>query len=261
MAASRDLANLGDAFNGVSNVNIDSNTLFVDTVNNTLGIGTDSPTRKLDVRGSILANGNIDMAGWYSLAFNRNSGNGQIFNASRPAFQITATGSNTVAFEYYHANGVGAGVPFTINTDLSVSFLRAPQHAGMVLQTVHTVWTGVYSATSSTNVDFTGFNATFTPKYATSKVLVIVSAGVNFICDGVVYLKRNGTIVKDNWFGSSRADDQYDYPQATAVYLDSPGTTSTITYQVGGRAPGCTNTIRFGASDNSSSITMMEIAG
>jgi hypothetical protein len=131
---------------------------------------------------------------------------------------------------------------------------------GSVLQVAWTNWNGAYTATSTTNVDFTGFSATFTPLSATSKVLIIVSAGVNFICDGVVYIKRNGTIVKDNWFGSSRNDDQYDYPQATQTYLDSPATTSTITYQMGGRAPGCAGTIRFGASDNSSSIVFMEIS-
>jgi len=138
-----------------------------------------------------------------------------------------------------------------------VGSIRAP---GLVLQVTWTNWNGVYTGASASNVDFTGFSTTFTPLYSTSKVLIIVSAGVNFICDGAVYIKRNGTIVKDNWFGSSRVDDQYDYPQAAQTYLDSPATTSTITYQMGGRATGCGNVIRFGASDNSSSICLMEIA-
>ena len=140
----------------------------------------------------------------------------------------------------------------------TISAARLP--TGSVLQVTWTNWTGSYQATSATNVDFTGFSTTFTPLYSTSKVLIFVSAGINMICDGSVYIKRNGTIVKDNWFGSSRADEQYDYPQAAQSYLDSPATTSTITYQMGGRAPGCGTTIRFGASDNSSSICLMEIA-
>ena len=140
----------------------------------------------------------------------------------------------------------------------TISSARLP--TGSVLQVTWTNWSGSYTGASASNVDFTGFSTTFTPLYSTSKVLIFVSAGVNFICDGSVYIKRNGTIVKDNWFGSTRSDDQFDYPQAAQSYLDSPATTSTITYQMGGRAPGCGNTIRFGASDNSSSICLMEIA-
>jgi hypothetical protein len=137
---------------------------------------------------------------------------------------------------------------------------KAALPTGSVLQVSWNNLAGSYTATSATNVDFTGFSATFTPLYSSSKVLIIVSAGVNFICDGIVYIKRNGTIIKDTWFGSSRQDDQFDYPQATQTYLDSPNTTSAITYQLGGRATGCGNIIRFGSSDNSSSILFMEIA-
>jgi len=140
----------------------------------------------------------------------------------------------------------------------TISSARLP--TGSVLQVTWTNWSGAYTATSASNVDFTGFSTTFTPLYSTSKVLIFVSAGVNMICDGVVYIKRNGTIVKDYWFGSTRSDDQFDYPQAAQSYLDSPATTSTITYQMGGRATGCGNVIRFGATDNSSSICLMEIA-
>jgi hypothetical protein len=145
-------------------------------------------------------------------------------------------------------------------TQLTGTISSARMPTGSVLQVTWTNWSGGYTATSATNVDFTGFSTTFTPLYSTSKVLIIVSAGVNMICDGIVYIKRNGTIVKDNWFGSTRSDDQFDYAQAAQSYLDSPATTSSITYQMGGRAPGCGNVIRFGASDNSSSICLMEIA-
>jgi len=133
--------------------------------------------------------------------------------------------------------------------------------SGSILKVQHHVVTSNYSGTSSTNVDFPAWSFSFTPQLATSKVFVMISVGINFICDGRVYLKRNGTIVKDTWFGSTRSDDVYDYPQASAFYLDSPATSSAITYQVGGRAPGCTNIIRFGGSDNHASMTFMEVAG
>lgn len=141
----------------------------------------------------------------------------------------------------------------------SIDVARMP--TGSILKVQHHVVTTNYTGTSSSNVDFPAWSFSFTPQLATSKVFVMISVGINFICDGVVYLKRNGTIVKNNWFGSSRNDDQYDYPQASAFYLDSPATSSAITYQVGGRATGCTNIIRFGGSDNHASITFMEVAG
>jgi hypothetical protein len=159
--------------------------------------------------------------------------------------------------------GIASAGNFTTTGTLStgsrgVSAASVP--VGSVIQVVSNNVLTNFTGTSSTNVDFPAWSFTFTPQFSTSKVLILISAGVNYICDGQTYLKRNGTIVKDSWFGSSRADDQNDYPQAAAFYLDSPATTSTVTYQVGGRAGGCGNVIRFGTSDNSGSFTMMEIA-
>lgn len=202
-------------------------------------------------------------AGYHDFLSASNGGAG-VTNPNK-SFRINSTGGLEIVNSAYN------GVPFVLSDsgNLSISgtlttssrgISAASVPTGSVLQVVTTNWNGGYAATSASNIDFTGFNATFTPLYSSSKVLIIVSAGVNFLCDGSVYIKRNGTIIKDNWFGSSRQNDEYDYPQATQLYLDSPGTTSTITYQMGGRATGCSNVIRFGASDNTSSITFMEIA-
>lgn len=50
MTQARDLGNVGDTLAGVSNVNIDSGTLFVDTTNNLVGIRTTTPGYTLEVR-------------------------------------------------------------------------------------------------------------------------------------------------------------------------------------------------------------------
>jgi hypothetical protein len=197
---------------------------------------------------------------------NATTTSGLTFTADQSGVLALQTAGNTVVtFTGVNSNFAGNVTASNLITTGTLSTASqginsASLPTGSVLQVKWTNWTGAYTATSATNVDFTGFSGTFTPLYATSKVLIIVSAGVNLICDGVIYIKRNGTIVKDNWFGSSRQDDQFDYPQATQTYLDSPATTSAITYQMGGRAPGCAGTIRFGASDNSSSILFMEIS-
>jgi hypothetical protein len=167
----------------------------------------------------------------------------------------SGTGVANTGFSVNGSNGQFTTVPRAINP--------ASVPAGSVLQVAQTTWAAgtAYTAQSASNIDFTGFSATFTPLYNTSKVLIQLFAGVNGICDLNVYIKRNGTIIENSWFGSSRQDDQYDYPYVGAVLLDSPATTSTITYQIGGRATGCGNYIRFGGSDAGSRIVFMEIAG
>ena len=132
---------------------------------------------------------------------------------------------------------------------------------GSVIQTQWNNMTVGFTATSASYVQVTAFNQTFTPLYASSKVYITFNTGINLICDGSVALTRNGSIIKDTWFGSSRQDDQFDYPQASGFYLDSPGTTSTVTYGIQVRATGCGNVIRIGGSDNHQSWTFMEIAG
>ncbi len=168
-----------------------------------------------------------------------------------PVLSGTATGTYTLG-----------GTPSMAASALTGTIDRARLPTGSVLQVqFNDFGTLGYTAVSSTNVDYTGFSASFTPLYASSKVLIILSAGVNYVCDGTTYLKRNGSIVKSNWFGSSRTDDTNDYPQATALYMDSPGTTSAVTYQIGGRATGCGLNIRFGSSsEGSTTMTFMEIA-
>jgi hypothetical protein len=144
--------------------------------------------------------------------------------------------------------------------DLTGTVASARLPAGSVIKVQHNVCAVLYTATSSSYVQVTAFNQTFTPTYASSKVLCIFNTGVNLICDGNVALTRDGQIIKDIWFGASRTANYDDYPQATGLYLDSPATTSTVTYGIAVRAQGCTNTIGIGGGDNHQSWTFMEIA-
>jgi len=151
-----------------------------------------------------------------------------------------------------------SGVNASSLTTGTLGTARLP--AGNVIKVQHNVCTVLYTATASSYVQVTAFNQTFTPTYASSKVLCIFNTGVNMICDGNVALTRNGQVIKDTWFGASRADNQYDYPQATGLYLDSPATTSTVTYGIQVRATGCSHVIGIGGGDNHQSWTFMEIA-
>ena len=52
----RSLGAMGDAIVGTANVNFDAGTLFIDSVNNNVGIGTSVPGFPLDVAGAIRGN-------------------------------------------------------------------------------------------------------------------------------------------------------------------------------------------------------------
>ena len=178
-------------------------------------------------------------------------------------------------------------MPLVLNgssiTGLSpVGGLSSPQ-TGSVLQVVSNTKTDTFSTTASSFTDVTGLFATITPTSATSRILVILSiAGVNGTTTGsTARIARNGTGIgvatsagSRNAGGTAemynaRTDTFYTY---TSIVLDSPATTSAITYSaqiiVGSGGAYTTFVISSSADTNNnansrgaSSITVMEIAG
>lgn len=144
--------------------------------------------------------------------------------------------------------------------------------AGTVLQVVQYVLSGVNgtSTSSSTFID-TGLSASITPKFATSKILVQVNQGG---CGktggntGVNYrLYRNGSqiqVILDAGFynGSATVDNRFGIISTT--YLDSPATTSSVTYKTQfanfTSGTGLAYVQDFGNTQIASTITLTEIA-
>ena len=134
--------------------------------------------------------------------------------------------------------------------------------AGSVIQVVNGLLpTGVANATAS-YVD-TGLTATITPKFATSKILVIcniMSVENNTASEGThVKLVRGSTDLSEwaRFIGYVRT---YMNSHPSITYLDSPATTSATTYKVQfkrGQGSGQTN---VNANASTSSISLMEIA-
>ena len=164
-------------------------------------------------------------------------------------------------------------------TDASGNISFAGAGAGKILQVVSTTKTDTFSTTVTTvgsEVDITGLSATITPSSTSSKILVMYT--VNVSMDSTSYgiagtLRRDST---DIFIGTESGatnfhsnylrfwtndDDVWTY---SGQYLDSPATTSSITYKyairgVGGgtayvnrRASATTTTLP-------SSITAMEV--
>lgn len=148
--------------------------------------------------------------------------------------------------------------------------------SGNVIQVVSTTKTNSFTTTSTSFTDFTGLSATITPRSTSSKILILVNSvyGTTNTNDGIaINLVRGSTNIAQSTSGSSGNNTKMLYTGSTAVtsdffiqHLDSPATTSSLTYKIQVRNTAATNTIFFGQNFNAafgaiSSITLMEIAG
>ena len=148
----------------------------------------------------------------------------------------------------------------------SQSVPRAAMPAGSILQVVSATTTTYVTANSTTYVDST-LTASITPTTSTSKILVMINQGIGTSGSGNVgniKLVRNSTDVQTWGFGIfyTGASDLYGYSSNT--YLDSPASTSSVTYKTQFNRTAGTGTTRVQYSDGNgsqvSTITLMEVA-
>lgn len=169
------------------------------------------------------------------------------------------------------ANANKVIVPAGQTLDASAGSVVLPAGAGgKVLQVLQATTTTDTSITTTTFTDTT-LTGSITPSSTSSKILVLVTQNI--------YLSRSGSsatalvkLVRD-----STDLQQYDYISIdngvstalalgnifTFTYLDSPSTTSSVTYKTQGRTASTTNghEARFQVTTDPSTITLMEIAG
>lgn len=121
MTQARDLGNIGDTIAGVSNANIDSGTLFVDAINNSVGINTTSP----GTYGQFTVVRNVNDSTSGISVFNSNTGSStrsqiQIGNDSAATAAFLGINSSTNTTGYGGANALilhqGLAAPIVFNT-------------------------------------------------------------------------------------------------------------------------------------------------
>lgn len=137
--------------------------------------------------------------------------------------------------------------------------------AGQVLQVVQ----GSYSTEVSTGTGAelnTGLTATITPKFSTSKILVLVTqadcAKIDVTGPIQIYLYRNSTNIFTvaNQLLYQNASSRF-CVNCSGAYLDSPATTSATAYKTTfASSSGSSTRVQFNSSAPST-ITLMEIAG
>ena len=152
--------------------------------------------------------------------------------------------------------------------------------SGSVLQVVQTVKTDDFSAAVATDTvaDITGLSASITPSSTSNKILVSYDIHIHTGAGaGKIQLMRDSTKICINTSTSdfeaqtsvSHDDSAFSLTVSSFSYLDSPSTTSSITYkpQVS-HSSGDTKTIYVNAPETTGSrhgrvtsqITLMEIA-
>jgi hypothetical protein len=151
---------------------------------------------------------------------------------------------------------------------------------GSVIQVVSTTKTDTFTTTSASFVDITGLAVSITPSSATSKILVMVqvvgnsdataSAGVRLLRDSTAIAIGDAAgsrvqISSSSFFSTGGTAETR---QVGVTHLDSPNTTSSITYKLQTSANSGTAVINRSVNDSDnafrpravSSITVMEIA-
>ena len=155
---------------------------------------------------------------------------------------------------------------------------------GSVLQVVETIKTDVFSTTSGVFTDITGLSVSITPSSASSKILVLAYAGSGSSSDGysaAFRLLRDSTPIAIPDAAGSRLQAIFKIHCqssghtyfSSANFLDTPSTTSSVTYKLQMAKQNGSTTLyvnRSGVDTDSSDayharsisgITVMEIAG
>jgi hypothetical protein len=151
----------------------------------------------------------------------------------------------------------------TVLTSAGVPTSAMP--TGSVLQVVQGVTTTEVDTTSATHTD-TGLSASITPTFASSKILVIVHHGeisktADTGCRIAIKLLRDATeisfIASGLAYTASAINNRV---SASMSYLDSPATTSALTYKTTCANPDATGTGSLQVNGSMATITLMEVA-
>ena len=136
---------------------------------------------------------------------------------------------------------------------------------GTVLQVV-TATTGTQVISSSSTYADTGVTASITPSATSSKILVTVSQmgldkRTNNTYMNLITLRGSTEIHRANAQELYTANTDTSTGSCTWSYLDSPSSTSAVTYKTQFKSPPGNSQVAVQMSGATSTITLMEIAG
>jgi len=234
---------------GTGDVNIDADTLRVGDSN---------------ADATITTNGTGDLT--ISTNSGTNSGTVKIFDGVNGNIELTPNGTGVVKLDgisYPVADG-SANQALVTNGSGVLSFAAVGASAGQVIQVVTATDTTARNTTSTSYVTASNtLSVSITPASASNKIFILCSVSVRGE-DGVenyTTLFRGGS----NILGASGFGYQYGSSNAAKTgvqglsYLDSPSSTSSLTYQIYFKSSG--GTITLNDFSGTASITAFEIKG
>ena len=196
------------------------------------------------------------------------------------AITINGTGTITGISAGGLPDGSVTATDLASSLDLTGKTVTLPSGTGgKILQVVQTVKTDTTSTTSTSFTDISGMSVSITPSSTSSKILVIPDLAIS--AQNIYYarLLRDSTVIyagssgtENTLYGGYAGDPGggvFDYGLALAsrLFLDSPATTSAVTYKCQYKA--YANTIYLNRTRHTSnaydihtqsSITVMEVA-
>ena len=161
-----------------------------------------------------------------------------------------------------------------------------PNNTGNILQVVNVFSNTHMTSTSTSFVDLTGITATITPASSSNKILIVCNIALskedNHSFLGIML--RNGSVISGSggviesghtnqeagiWWNIRNSN--HDTSPSVIHYLDSPATTSAVTYKAQGKTTNAPQAFSLNktnggenqlyASPTFSSITLWEVAG
>ena len=139
--------------------------------------------------------------------------------------------------------------------------------AGVVLQVVNAIYSTTVTNSTSTYAD-TGLTATITPKFTTSKILILVNQNGLYKGTGNASNSINLKLLKNSSniltfagiYGYTGVNNEIVVGSASCSYLDSPATISAVIYKTQYANYSNTASVSLQNFGENSTITLMEIA-
>jgi len=176
---------------------------------------------------------------------------------------IVATGNATLVRQ-----GVGSnGQVLTADSTQADGVIWATPSSGAVVQVKSAIFSTSTSNNTTTYAD-TGLSLSITPTSASNKILVFVqqyqkndNTAAAWEAGALLRIVRDSTSIYNDgkfvWYAANAANANYQQHLSTLIYLDSPATTSSVTYKTQQRMYATTVTAQ--ADSTPSTITLMEV--
>jgi hypothetical protein len=233
-----------------------------------VGIGTTTTTQKLDVNGNIRVGDNQKVmfgpAGFEASIKYATTGEMQI--APRAGEALTFTNGENGTERMRITSGGNVQLSTAGTKILNSSGNPILQQTGSVLQVVNVTYSTTTS-TSSGSYQETGLTASITPSSATSKIAVVGTingVGTGAVDTGATVSLYRGTsstiLIVGQYFAAFSTASTNNQVNVPFVYLDSPNTTSSVTYGFAFYKSTGTGSVSVQGNTSVSSVMLMEIA-